>query len=304
MKIKSLILCLLSIILFLNLSITVFSDPATDALKKGEALIKSGNVNKALLEFRRAVALKPKSKTAEQAQYLISVYTIDIYSKIIELKNLLKNYPKSEFREEAQIELVRLYYLLDKYPDSKKYLEIYIKENKDKGKFLDEAYYWYGQINLINKNYSATAKYFNLVNSNYPKSDVVLIAKLQLSLTFIKTGNYMEARKILEKIWLLNDNFKSLIDEYLDLIPESGTKRKVDDVKKYGIQCGAFSNRENAFKFQETLKKKNYGTVFIQKDGNLYKVIIGYYSSLEETNILSRKISESEKIRVTIVQKK
>ena len=304
MKLKSIVFCLLWIFLFLNISNSAFSDTAVDALKKGEALIKSGEVNKALLEFRRVISLKPKSKTAEQAQYLISVYTIDIYSKIIELKNLLKNYPKSEFREEAQIELVRLYYLLDKYADSKKYLEIYIKANKEKGKFLDEAYYWYGQINLISKNYSAAAKYFNLVISNYPNSDFVLFAKLQLSLTFIKTGNYMEARKILETIWLLNDDFKSLIDEYLDLIPESDTKRKIEEPEKYGIQCGAFSNRENAFKFQETLKKKNYGTVFIKKDGDLYKVIIGYYSSLEETNILSRKISETEKIRVTIVQKK
>ncbi|HDS09465.1 MAG TPA: tetratricopeptide repeat protein, partial [Firmicutes bacterium] len=263
---------ILIIFLFLLLLYPCFSSKAGEAVKQGEELVKKGEVNKGILEFRRAISAEPKSKHAERAQYLIGVYTVDVFTKIIEYKNLIQDYPGSEFREEALIETGRLYYLIDKYPESEEYFTKYLEIYKDKGKYSSEAYYWTGQLNLIGKKYDKAITNYTYVINNFPDSDFILFAKLQLSLAYIKQGKYMESRKILEKIWLLNDNFKGLIDEYLDLIPsDEESVRPNQDIKVYGIQVGAFGKRENAFNYQEQLRKKNYGgEVHVIKDGELY----------------------------------
>ncbi|MDD3626385.1 MAG: hypothetical protein PHV06_03625, partial [bacterium] len=82
---------LTAFLIIVTLLLFCFGDKAGDALKQGEELIKKGEVNKAILEFRRAISVDPKSKTAERAQYLIAVYTTDVFTKILEFKNLIEN---------------------------------------------------------------------------------------------------------------------------------------------------------------------------------------------------------------------
>lgn len=70
----------------------------------------------------------------------------------------------------------------------------------DGGKFVPDAHYWLGEINLQDKQYKAAEKEFDTVLKQYPNAGKVPDARLKLAIIHAAQGNVAQAKKELMEI--------------------------------------------------------------------------------------------------------
>src|SRR5262249_27320990 len=85
------------------------------------------------------------------------------------------------------------------YANAKKGLLQYIK-NYPNGKFRPNAYYWLGEIFLLQKNYTQATVHFATVIQKFPKSPNVSDAKLKLAIAHVGQGKAAQGRKELQQV--------------------------------------------------------------------------------------------------------
>lgn len=85
------------------------------------------------------------------------------------------------------------------YDKAKQSFQNYLN-NYPKGKFLANAHYWLGEINLLQKNNLQSEKEFMTIVRDFPNSTRVADAKLKLAIIHINQGKSSQARQELQKV--------------------------------------------------------------------------------------------------------
>lgn len=99
-----------------------------------------------------------------------------------------------------------------------------------------------------------------------------------LSNIFIKGDN--QAKKSTPK-----ENQGKVIEKKEESSNNKETEQKISDITSFSaIQCGAFTNKDNAQGLKMELYK--FGKAFFVEDGNKIKVILGIYSEKEALNVI------------------
>ncbi len=101
-----------------------------------------------------------------------------------------------------------------------------------------------------------------------------------LSNIFIKGDN--QAKKSTS-----NKNNGNIIEKKEDSLNNKETEQKISDINSFSaIQCGVFTNKDNAEVLKTELSK--FGKAFLVEDGNKIKVILGIYSEKEALDVIKR----------------
>lgn len=86
-----------------------------------------------------------------------------------------------------------------RYQEASDALNNYIQKNP-KGAYIDKAYYWLGEINMLNGNADVAAKNFRVVISAYPSSSKAPDAMQQLGSIFLANGDSQHAKEMFEAV--------------------------------------------------------------------------------------------------------
>ena len=84
-----------------------------------------------------------------------------------------------------------------RYDDSIKAYEAFL-EKYPKGEYADNAQYWLGEANYVNRNYDAAMTEFQRLVERYPKSDKVPGALLKVGYIHYERKDYTRARAVLQ----------------------------------------------------------------------------------------------------------
>jgi len=86
-----------------------------------------------------------------------------------------------------------------------------------------------------------------------------------------------------------------------DNVRQIQESRKSQGARKYTVQVGAFKNPSDADALKEELSGKGYHAAVIasktRKQENLYKVMVGEFSTREEAELSSLRIRKTEELR-------
>lgn len=90
-------------------------------------------------------------------------------------------------------------------------------------------------------------------------------------------------------------------------IQKTGGPRNSSTARKYTIQIGAFKNSSDAKALKTKFEKKGYKTSLItvtpKKHENLYKVMVGEFTTREEAELVSIKIKNAEGLKTFVTYK-
>ncbi len=86
-----------------------------------------------------------------------------------------------------------------KYPAATTAMQSYIQQYPN-GKYVSNAYYWLGELYLLQNNSAAASKSFQTVISKYPNSDKLQDAMLKLGLIYYDNGQLSLAKIQLQKV--------------------------------------------------------------------------------------------------------
>lgn len=84
-----------------------------------------------------------------------------------------------------------------------------------------------------------------------------------------------------------NQNNGNTIEKKEGSLNNKETEQKISDITSFSaIQCGVFTNKDNAEVLKMELSK--FGKAFLVEDGNRVKVILGIYSEKEALNVIKK----------------
>ena len=148
-------------------------------------------------------------------------------------------------------------FLLNNYPNSSIEEELLLA--------VADSFYLNGEFESAESSYKKLLKHFK-------DGDYNTICYLRLGISLRKQGKWDEAEKC----------FKGIIKDYPTSLEVSDARKFLKKDKFFTVQAGAFSKKENALKFLETLKRKGYYMSLekvYDKDNILYKVKTGKFST-------------------------
>lgn len=110
-----------------------------------------------------------------------------------------KKVSKEDLLREQQMYQAAIDLLPEKKDESKSKLRAYLKKYP-KGAYLSDVHYWLGEINFLQKNFSAAEKEFKIVVDKYSGSRRISNAMLKLALVHQNQGKKEQAKKELNRV--------------------------------------------------------------------------------------------------------
>ena len=176
---------------FLNANQDKRTEKVADAFSRlGDIYFLSRNYEEAVNSYRRAYQMRVYGSDYALFQLAYCEGLQRKYQdKVTFLRNLLNDYPNSEYRDDALYELGRAYERIGQNTEA---LNLYndIKENYRQSSYYKRALVQLGLINYNNGNLRESLKYYKQVVENFPNTD-----EADAALTGIK-NNYVELNDV------------------------------------------------------------------------------------------------------------
>jgi len=172
-------------------------------LDSGIVYYNQGDYNTAITNFKQLISDFPDSEYADDAQYYIawSYYNLASYEQAItEFKKVVDNYPNSEFVDDAD------YYIA--YCNEKK-LFYYVKallqyynflDNYPESEYADDSQLGIGDCCYAMKQYNSAIEGYQKVLDNYPQSPLLALAQYSIAHSYRRMAKYDKAIGEFEKV--------------------------------------------------------------------------------------------------------
>lgn len=181
------------------------SNPGNDAIGQntnlylGQAYLKQGNTNLALMAFQTASRLNfdPKAKEAAMYNYAMLLHqnsSSAFGESVTVLENFVNTYPKSIYADKVNDALVDVYLTTKNYQTAL----ASISKIKNPGNKIRQAqqkiYYYLGTVSFTNEDYNEAIRYFNqAVDAGNYAADEKAEAFFWRGESYYKKGNYSNA---------------------------------------------------------------------------------------------------------------
>ena len=287
----SLILLLCSVFMLVNAK-----KVSEELFERGEELVKQGKYEDASFEFRKVYALEKKGKLAERAKFLVGYYSTDPFVCIVEMKEFLEEFPKSERRGKAIIIISNNYYLLENLVRSEEYFKKYLDEFPQ-GEYAAPANFWLGVISFNNRAYDDSVNYLNTCIDITKDGFLEYRALTFLAYNYNKQGDKDNYRKVLDRIDVAGFD-KSKVKSII----EQGNIVYERDDGYYTLQLGSFASLENAESMKKIMVDSGYTEITIFKSGSYYRVYLGRFATKGAANEFLIDFKKRHKLNPIIIK--
>lgn len=154
-------------------------------------------------------------------------------------------------------------------------------------KYADQAIFRIAQYHYLTKNYKAAKGYFSLLSRHYDDSQLKDDAQYMYCQCLLAQGA-VDSAKLFLRTFVKNVRHSPFVDLAVLDLEDLEQANVLDDQEveamRFSIQVGAFSNRDNAKRFADTLTKRNIPADIVEKRigrQRLYAVWVGRFSSRE-----------------------
>lgn len=238
-------------------------------LSLGQPRVKLESLEKLVDEDRIAEALTFLPQIS--AQY--SNHPIVLYLNGIEQKDgersfqyfsrIYEHHKDSDYADDALFKIAQLYYARGKYDDARSYFSL-LARSFPQSRLKDDAQYLFCQTYLAQGKSDSAATFLRAFIDNSPRSPFVDFAITDMESNLPRTERSAAPGK---------------------------DRSSPPSMHRYSVQIGAFSNRDNARKVSDRLKKEGYDVEIIEKrqgGKTLYAVWMGKF----ETKVSARNFAE------------
>jgi tetratricopeptide (TPR) repeat protein len=140
-------------------------------LRTGDCHFKGGNYEKALTSYNRVVARKADgSDYAYFQKSIIQGLKNDVAGKLVTLDNIVKQYPNSDFADNAYLEMGTTYLISGELSSAKASLRKLVTEYASSSDLINAAYLKLGLIAYNQDNADEALEYYKKVCVNNPSS--------------------------------------------------------------------------------------------------------------------------------------
>ena len=161
-----------------------------------------------------------------------------------------------------------------------------LRKKRKKISFKDEINFKLAESYFLEGKYEDAMFYLEEFIEQYPRSVFIVAAYNSLAHVYQKMGEFDKA----------NEYFSKIKTEY----PISFEARKLlktdkPEIRTFGVQVGAFFDKDNAYRRMAELREKKYDATVIRSEKNnstYYLVRLGSFKKKREADVFAKKLAK------------